>query len=609
MIMKFKKTTKTKLAEFASAYRTSKRLLGVLWHVDKKLFTGNLLTILVPGVTPFVNAYIYKLIIDYIVRATSGHPVDHRYLLMLIGARIVSLFIQDAAYTAQRYYDLLMWTKLPVHLYQEVLSKLSALDLEYFENSAFKDQLEKVRESYSWRPLNMISQLFYSAQSLLQVLIATVAIITLNWSLAIAIIIVAIPTLLYQAKYAGIIWGIWDNNSPHRKRFWYLADIIQNGQSVKEIKLFQLRSTFLDQISDIYQKFVKENVGVARKQYYTGLAIGVLNIGMYAIIEIFIIFAALGKRITIGSITYFTSVLNNFQSGVNGLFRNLSLVFDQSQYIRSIFEVLDTETKIPAPAQPIKLDTKRVPKIEFKNVSFSYPGTTAKVLDGFSMTIEPGQKVAFVGENGAGKTTLVKLLGRFYDVDGGEILIDGTNIKQLDLPTWYQMLGVLFQDFIKYEYPLRDNIHFGNVSAPNEIASIIKAAHQSGADSVAEQLPDQYDQMLGKTFEGGTDLSTGQWQKVALARGFYRDASVLILDEPTAAIDAKAESEIFERVEQLAEDKTVLIISHRFSTVRNADKIYVLESGKIKESGSHEELMKQAGTYATLFSLQAKGYQ
>ncbi len=290
------------------------------------------------------------------------------------------------------------------------------------------------------------------------------------------------------------------------------------------------------------------------------------------------------------------------------MFRNLSFIFDQSQYVQEMFAVVDTDTKVPVPTKPIKLGAGKPPRIEFREVSFTYPGSSQKVLDKFSLTVEPGQKVAFVGENGAGKTTLVKLLGRFYDIDEGEILIDGVNIKQLDLPSWYETLGVLFQDFIKYEYPLKDNIRFGNAKLAQDMAAIVEAAKQAGADSVADQLPDKYNQVLGRTFEGGIDISTGQWQKVALARGFYRDARVLILDEPTAAIDARAESEIFERVERLAENKTVLIISHRFSTVRNADKIYVIESGKIIEGGSHEELIQLKGTYATLFNLQAKGY-
>ncbi len=597
------------MSDFIAAYKDCKRMLGVLWTVDKQLFLGNLVVTMVPGFMPFVNAYIYKLMIDLIVGAIGGAPIDYSYLWILIAARAATLFVQDAASTAQRHYQIMLWTKLPAHLYQVVLSKLSSLDLEYFENSAFKDRLEQVRESYSYRPLNLVSYSFDTIQSFTRFAIAAVSIIALNWMLAAVVLVVTVPTLLFQSKYAKATWSIWSDNSPYRKRFSYLADLIQSGDSVKEIKLFQLARNFVGELKSIQDKFASENSWAVRRQSLTGFALNFLNVAAYVAIEVFIIFAAIAKRISIGDITYFTTVLSNFQSGANGLFRNATYLFDNAQYVREMFAVLDAKSKISTAVHPTKLEPGKIPKIEFKNVSFAYPGTEQKVLDNFSLMIEPGQKIAFVGENGAGKTTIVKLLGRFYDVDEGEILIDDVNIKKLDLNSWYDSLGVLFQDFIKYEYSLRDNIHFGKINAPNDLASVIDAANQAGADLVAEGLPKKYDQILGRTFEGGIDLSTGQWQKVALARGFYRNAAVLVLDEPTAAIDAKAESEIFKRVEKLSKNKTVLIISHRFSTVRNADRIYVIKDGKISESGSHKELMDVGGTYATLFKLQAKGYK
>lgn len=598
-----------KLSEFKTTFKASRRLLGMLWKIDKWLFIGSLISVSVPAIIPFINAYLYKLIIDLIIAGVTDATFDYQQLYWIIGIRIGTLFIQEAAFSAQNYFEMLLWTKFPVHLYQVVLTKLSNLDVGYFEDSSFKDTLEKVRETYAWRPLNMLSFLFYGFQSLLQLFIALVAISTLNWLLVLLVLLVAIPTFVNQTNYAKITWGVWQQNSPYRKKFWYLSDLIQGGQSVKEIKIFQMASKFLSELTDIYNKFVKDNTKVAKRQFRTNILLNIFGTAVYIGIEIFIILAAIAKRISIGDITYFTAVVSNFQNGVNGLFRNASELFDQGLYVQEMFEVLDIKSKITQPADAIKIDTHKAPRIEFRNVSFSYPGADKKVLNDFSLIIKPGQKVAFVGENGAGKTTIVKLLARFYDVDEGEILIDGVNLKQLDLPLWYKTLGVLFQDFIKYEYPLRDNIYFGKIFEPENIEEITNAAKSAGADAVASELSKGYDQMLGRTFEGGVDLSAGQWQKVALARGFLRDAPILILDEPTAAIDAKAEAEIFGRVERLTKDKTVIIISHRFSTVRNADKIYVIEKGKIKEEGSHEHLIKENGTYATLFNLQAKGYK
>lgn len=598
-----------KVSEFKTIFGVSKRLLTLLWSIDKSLFIVSVISASIPAIIPFVNAYIYKLIIDLIIVGINSSVFNYNQLYLLLGIRVGTLFLQDAAFSAQNYFEMLLWTKLPVHLYQQVLTKLSNLDVQYFEDSSFKDTLEKVRETYAWRPLNMLSFLFYGFQGLLQVSIALIAIATLNWLLIFLVLLVAIPTFVNQTNYAKITWGLWQQNSPYRKKFWYLSDLIQGGQSVKEIKIFQMAPRFLSELNEIYNKFVKDNTKVANKQFRTNLFLNFFGVGVYIGIEIYIILSAIARKISIGDITYFTTVLGNFQNGVNGLFRNASQLFDQGLYVQEMFEVLDSKSKIIQPLDAIKIDIRKPPRVEFKKVSFSYPGTDQKVLNNFSLTIEPGQKIALVGENGAGKTTIIKLLARFYDVDKGEILINGTNLKQLDLPTWYKTLGILFQDFIKYEYPLKENIFFGKVYEDEKIKEIIQAAKKSGADDVASQLPKGYNQMLGRTFEGGIDLSAGQWQKVALARAFLRDAPILILDEPTSAIDAKAEAEIFDRVEKLSKNKTVIIISHRFSTVRNADMIYVVDKGKIIESGSHEKLIKKKGMYATLFNLQAKGYQ
>ena len=296
--------------------------------------------------------------------------------------------------------------------------------------------------------------------------------------------------------------------------------MIQSGYSVKEIKIFQVASRFLSELQDIYNKFVKDNTKVARKQFRTNVALNLFGVAIYIGIEIFIILSAIARKISIGDISYFTTVLSSFQNAVNGLFRNGSSLFEAGLYVNEMFELLDTKPKVIQPDKGVKIKVDKPASIEFRNVSFSYPDSEQKVLDNFSLTIESGQKIALVGENGAGKTTLIKLLARFYDVDSGEILIDGNNLKQLDLPTWYKTLGILFQDFIRYEYPLKDNIYFGKIYEPENIKDIINAAKLSGADSVASQLPKGYNQMLGKTFEGGLDISAGQWQKVALARAF-----------------------------------------------------------------------------------------
>ncbi len=595
--------------DIKATLRTAGRILGLLWQIDRLIFVGSLITSVVPGVLPFVNAYIYKLVIDLIVKAVASGTFDTHHLLFLIFLRFLVYVAQNILSRLDDVLGQLVWIKFPTEFYQMVLGKISSLDLEHFENSVFKDRLNKVRDSYTHRPENMLSACFDWFQSAFTFLVAFVLIIKLSWVLAIIILFTALPSFFNQIFNAKRVWSIWDKNSAYRKRFYYLADLLQNSHDVKEVKMFAVAPRFLAEIRKTFSDFFEESFVLIKKQFKVSMIFNVISIVFSVGVEGFVIFLAARGKITVGDITYYSSVLLGFMGATTGLFRNVSRIFDNGLYVREIFAVLDTEPKIVSPRNAVKPSFATPPTIEFRNVSFSYPGATAKVYDDFSLTIAAGERIAFVGENGAGKTTFVKLLARFYDVDHGAILIDGVNIKDLDLENWHRALGVLFQDFVRYEYPVKDNISFGNVFGSDSASDVKHAAELSGADAFISKLEHGYDQMLGKTFDRGTDLSTGQWQKIALGRAFFRNAPVLILDEPTAAIDAKAESEIFERVESLSKGKTTIIISHRFSTVKSADRICVVDAGRIIESGSHTALMKKKGTYATLFNLQAKAYK
>lgn len=601
------KIEKNKLAEIKDVIYVSKRLLGFLWETDKWILLGNITALTIPAVIPFVNAYIYKLIIDLIVKAQNT-PFDYSQLYKLLALRFVTLCIQNLAFSLQSFMDNLIWTKIPVNLFQLVLSKLAGLDLEYFENSKFKDTLQRVKEGYIWRPLNLYSSLFYTFQSIIQLTIALIAISTLNLALAAGLILAALPAFITQVYYSKTLWGVWAQNSPYRKRFWYLSELIQSREGAKEMKIFQTASKFLKEISSMQKKFAKHNIAVGRKRLGASALLNFFGAAVAIAIEGFVAILAIGGKITLGSLSYFTFVIFNFEQSANGFFQNIANVFNHSLYVKDIVKVLDMPKIIDSGKLKIK-NSKKAPKIEFRNVTFAYSDSKNPVLANFSLTIKPGERIAFVGQNGVGKTTIIKLLARFYDVNKGEILIDGKNIKNLDLMSWHKMLGVIFQDFIKYEYTLGQNIHFGKVYEDFDLKKIKTAAQMAGANQLANKFGQGYDQMLGLTFEGGEELSLGQWQKVALARAFLRDAPILVLDEPTASVDAKSEKEIFDKVEKLSRNKTVIIISHRFSTVRNADTIYVLEKGKIIEKGNHQQLLKKDGTYAQLFKLQAQRYK
>ncbi len=598
-----------KIGRFRETVATSWRLLGLLWSIDKWLLISNAIAVTIPALVPFAFAYIFKLVIDQVVSSISQGSIDFSKFILLFAVAFLVYTVQSLAFSTQDYLHRLLYTKIPISLYQIVLSKISNLDVAYFEDSEFKNTLEKVRDAYSWRPLNLMDYLLFSFQGLIQVIGAIVILATLAPILIVVVLIVAIPELISRIKESQLSWGIWDAQSPHRKKFWYVSSLLQERDYVKEMRLFQLPKKFLLDIKNIQEDMYKENKNLATKYLGINSLFNILSGITFIGILLFIVLEAVARRISVGDISYYTTVITNLQNGIGGLFRNLVRLFSESLYTSSIFEVLDAPPKIKQFEKPIKINIYKSPIIEFKNVSFAYPGSKKTILKNFNLTINPKEKIALVGENGSGKTTIIKLLCRFYDVDQGEILINGIDLKKLDLKDWYKALGVLFQDFVKYEYKARENIHFGKTQAKEDIKKVVEAAVSSGADPMIRKLEQGYEQMLGRTFKGGVELSIGQWQKIALARGFFRNAPILILDEPTAAIDAKAEAEIFNRVEKLSKDRTVIIISHRFSTVRNADKIYVIDNGQIVESGSHQQLMKLNGQYATLFNLQAKGYQ
>lgn len=598
-----------KLEQLKVTVQVVSRMMKLIWSIDRKLFLGAAIFYLLPSIIPFINAYIYKLIIDVVVKMVQSGDTNMSSLVPLIGARLITYFAQDISFGTQDLIERILFTKYPITINQLFFKKLTSLDVAHFEDSKFTNLLEKAREGYNFRPQRLFSNVFYALSEMISVMIAFIAIARLNWVLIVLVGLIVIPEFLIQTQYSKVAWGIWGGNSTLRKRYDYLSRVIQGHREFKEVKIFQLAEKFLSEIKSVQEKFYQDNKKLVMRNYLNKLVFNSLAIFLFVGFEIFVIMEAIAKKLTIGDIGFYTGIVTSFHRSLTGFFRSLGEIFDSSLYVKHVFEILDTEQVIKPPTSPIKIDPLKTPLIEFKNVVFAYPKSGKKVLDNFSLIIKPGEKIALVGENGAGKSTIIKLLVRFYDVSAGEVLINGVNIKNLDLNLWYKTVGVLFQDFNKYDDTVRENIHIGKIDEDLSIKEIVKASTSAGAHQMISKFDKGYEQMLGRVFEEGLELSGGQWQKIALSRAFLRNAPVLILDEPTASIDAKAEAEIFNRVERLSKDKTVIIISHRFSTVRNADKIFVIDSGKIVESGSHSELMKIDGQYAHLFKLQAKGYQ
>ncbi|MBU1123384.1 ABC transporter ATP-binding protein/permease, partial [Patescibacteria group bacterium] len=600
---------KQKLERASETFAISKRLVGMIWDMDKRLLIFATISALVPSVIPFVNAYIYKLVIDAVIAGLSNPAaIDMHHIVILLISRIVTYFLQDAAFSTQNYVERLLWTKFPIYLNKKLFKHISELDIEKFEDPVFRDQLEQVRDSW-YRPQNLITGLFFALQSFFQLLIAFVAMLTLNWMLVIPIALIAIPEFLYRLYESKSSWSIWDWYSPRKKRYSYLSHLLQDAKSIKEMRIFRLAPLFVKETTKVQVDFYRDNKKLSTRAYIFRLIFNALSTAVFVGIEVYVIVLAFARRVTVGDISFYTQVVSNFQNGLGGLLRNVNDVFEASLYVKSTFAVLDAPSSIKSPQKAKTLNKEQAPSITFDHVSFCYPDSKQNVLHDFCLEIKPCEKVTFVGENGAGKTTIVKLLARFYDPTEGRILVNGIDLRELDLDYWHQQLAVLFQDFNRYEDTAKNNIFFGNVLQNLDMKKIEHAAEDAGAKTVIDSLDKGYEQIIGRMFESGTEISVGQWQKIALARAYYRNSPVLILDEPTAAIDAKAEAEIFERVEKLCKEKTVILISHRFSTVRMADRIIVINEGKLFEQGSHDELMKQNGVYSELFSLQAKGYQ
>lgn len=492
----------------------------------------------------------------------------------------------------------------------QIDKKLNCLDPAVFESTKFQNllaQMEGVKGTMTtsvYRTLNFLNDLV--------MLITAAVVVWTKFPIFVPIIIFAtVPAFLSFNKLRDDTWIYMSHERGILMRiFQYIRLTLSNPSTSKEIAIYKNGDSLLERFKRVhrpyYKRFMKENNKSLSNIILSSLA----QVTAFAFTQGINLAAVFAGKLAIGQFTLYFQQSLNLMQGAEGVLDNYSSMSMRNKSIDNYLEFLSYPNSIVLPKKAeLIFGDPNPPIIEFKHVTFLYPDSERPILKDFSLVIKNGEKIALVGENGAGKSTLIKLLLRFYDVTEGEILINNVNIKEIDLGEWYKKIGALFQDFIKYQFTFKENVVFGDLSKKDDLTGIKIAIKKSGAESFVEDLPKGLDQIVGKTFEEGVDLSGGQWQKLALARAFFRDAPILILDEPTSAIDAKAEYEIFENVQKLQKDKTVIIISHRFSTVRNADRILVLDEGRIVEEGNHEKLMKKKGLYAELFNIQAQGYK
>ena len=527
-------------------------------------------------------------------------------ILVYLAATLLKQFLKSFLDVKENF----LLNKFESYIDIQICKKLSELDPARFENPEFQNliaQLEGVKGSMQMQ-LNRFTGF---VDAIFKFVTATIVVSATFPLFAPFIMFATIPSYITWQRIRLKTWPYYlEKKSRLTRVTQYIKNLLSSDSTSKEATIFQTGPVILNKIKK-EQNIYYKNFARANDPWIGYLLLArVLQLGAFLYTQYLNLTRVLGGLLGIGQFTLVFQQTLNLTFSSEEILNQYSSISARNKFIDKYFDFLATERAIKSPSKPIIVPKSPTPPlIEFKNISFKYPNTDRYILRDFNLTISSGEKVALVGENGAGKTTIIKLLLRFYDVTDGEILINGINLKDINLNYWHKGIGALFQDFIKYQFTFKENVYFGDLSRPKKVKFLKQAIAQSGADKYIDTLPEGRNQILGKMFERGIDLSGGQWQKLALARAFYRNAPVLILDEPTSAIDAKAEYEIFQKVQSLQKDKTVVIISHRFSTVRNADRILVLEGGRIIEEGDHKKLMKEEGLYAELFNIQAQGYR
>jgi ABC-type multidrug transport system fused ATPase/permease subunit len=588
------------------------RTIKLYWLIDKKGLLICLVIMVSQALLPALNAYLWgqtlNLVVEYLSNSINDIQIIYLYFIASAGVTAIIFLLWEVF----DYVNKMSWYTWHEYMYVEIPKKISSLDVQMFEDPKFKDLLNKVDNGYEHRPADFAEKILWTINQGIQVIASIAIIASFNIILLPIILISLLPGIYFQLKAGKTAWGIWDAKGNVSRMAWSNAWYLRNENYIKEIKIFRLREYILNIIDTLFKDFQSGFRKNERILTIQSLFTGILETSTNICIQFWLLSRVLNRDsgFGVGDFTFINNSIDRLTEGLRNFLRNIARLYEDNLYMSDIYKLLDTETKIISKENAITLPKDNVPSIEFRNVSFIYPGTEKKIFDNLNIEIKSGEDIAIVGENGAGKTTFIKLLLRFYDVTGGEILINGVNIKDIDLDSYYKHIGVLFQDFNKYYFPVKENIAVGDTERELNLDEVIQKSKQAGSHDFISEYKHKYDQLLDRDFKKGTEPSGGQWQRIALARAFYRNASILILDEPTSAIDAKGEYEIFKEIEKVQKEKTTIIISHRFSTVRNADKIYVIERGRIIEKGSHEDLMKvKDGKYKMMFDLQAEGYK
>jgi ATP-binding cassette subfamily B protein len=561
-------------------------------------------------VLPLLTLYLMKLAVESVEGAlgydTIGGFNSVTVLIALLGA---ATLLEATSSSVDRVISMVQGNVVTDRMYDVLHAKSTEVDLEYYESAQYHDTLHRAQQEASVRPARVLNNLRQLIQNSISVIAIGVLLLWLHWAVVFVLLAAALPGVFVRIRYAKKM-HIWERHStPIERQAAYLNGMLTKDAYAKEIRLFGLGSLFTDRFRRLQSQLRREKVGIATKKTFAEL----LTIST-AICVSFGLLGYLAMRtvqglMSLGDLVMFYAAVQRGQALIRQVFNSIADLYEDDLFLGNLYKFLELKPKLQEPAHPKPLSRPLKSGIVFDHVSFRYPGDEHRVLEDIALTIRPGEHVALVGENGAGKTTLAKLLCRLYDPTSGAITLDGVDLRQYANKDLRRSVSVVFQDYSRYQLTARENIWLGNINVPPDSLYVDRAARKAGIHPVISQLANRYDTVLGKSFDGGQELSAGEWQKIAIARAFLHDGEIIVLDEPSSSLDAQAEYEIFERFHQLMKGKTAILISHRLSTVKMVDRIYVLKHGRIAESGTHKELMKESRIYAGMFETQAQRYR
>ena len=594
--------------ERLSALRNVPVVLRIVWESGGMVVGLGVAFRLCASLLPLALLWVTKLIIDTVVHVVSTHQPVPAHLWYLVAMEFGLAVVASTVSRIVDYLDALLADNYMRHVSIQVMKHAAELDLLAYEDPIFYDRLERARVQATDR-LGMIQSIGRLIQQVVTTITLSVSILLFSPWLLLLLVAGVLPAFLGESHFAFLGYAKNFRQTPVRRQLDYLRILGGSKEAAKELKLFGLKDFLTGRFTDLSNQIYREDVDLARRKLIAGSLLSILGTMGYYGAYVFVIWRTVLGMLTIGSLTFLAGAILQASVNIQQIFSTASSIADQALFLTDLVAFLQMRPAIRSKPFARQAPRSIVHGFEFRNVSFRYPGGPRLVLKDFNFHLQPGERVALIGENGQGKTTIVKLLTRLYDPLEGQVLLDGIDLREYDLDSLYREIGVIFQDFMRYEMIARENIAVGRIEEIGNLSLLRASARKSMADQVIGGLSSGYEQMLGRRFEGGVDLSGGEWQKVALARAYLRDAQVLILDEPTAALDARSEFEVFHRFAELTAGKMALFISHRFSTVRMADRIVVIEDGRVVEDGKHDELTHLGGRYAEMFEMQAASYR